>query len=66
MLNSKLIARRVLSRGISVFQPKNEYGPTYWEKKQHDADTQLARRRNARLYDEKQELIDLDFVRSFG
>jgi hypothetical protein len=63
MLNTKFARARLLSRGISVFQPRHEYGPTYWEKKQHNLETKLARKRNAQLYDEKQDLIDLDYVR---
>jgi hypothetical protein len=62
MLNSKLTKGRAVLRGFAIFQPRYEYGPVYWERKQFEEDLKLARKRNSQLYQEKQDNIDLDYI----
>ena len=71
MLTSVMINRKQWSRGLgrgfgSLFKPRYEYGPTYYENIQFGEDVKLARKRNADLYKERQAQIDLDAVSRYG
>lgn len=62
---SGLIRRRganSLSRGIRVYQPNKDYGPTYHEKIRYIELYKKEITKNIALYKTKQQEIDLDYV----
>lgn len=52
----------MVSRGFAIFEPMNEYGPSYYEWLQYRRDVKAARKRATELYKQKQEALDLDEI----
>jgi hypothetical protein len=62
MLGLRVARKSLVSRGFAIFEPMNEYGPSYYEWLQYRRDVKAARKRATELYKQKQEALDLDEI----
>lgn len=60
----RMIPKNRLGRffGSKVYQPQKDYGPVYHEYQKYKEITHKARQHNKKLYGEKQEQIDLEWI----